>query len=105
MIGTPPTDMPKSTATWWVYIVRCVNGHFYTGITTDTERRLKQHNAGTASKYTRSRRPVKLVYRQSLPDQSLALQREGAIKSLNRKAKEKLIEEQDSASRLPTPPT
>jgi putative endonuclease len=90
--------MAKSTTNWWVYILRCVDGNLYTGITTNLERRLRQHNAGTASKYTRSRRPVETVYRQSLPNQNKALQREAAIKSLTRSGKVKLIEEQSQAT-------
>ena len=46
---------------WFVYIVRCADGSLYTGITKDVTRRCQQHNAGTASRYTRSRRPVKLI--------------------------------------------
>jgi putative endonuclease len=91
--------MAKSTTNWWVYILRCADGNLYTGITTDVERRLRQHNAGTASKYTRSRRPVEMVYHQPLSSQSKALQREAAIKSLTRIAKVKLIEEQAQATR------
>jgi putative endonuclease len=98
-IETAIPDMAKSTTTWWVYILRCADGSLYTGITTDAERRLRQHNAGTASKYTRSRRPVEMVYHQSLPNQSKALQREAAIKSLTRNAKVKLIDEQLQATR------
>jgi predicted GIY-YIG superfamily endonuclease len=90
--------MAKSTTKWWVYILQCADGNLYTGITTDVERRLRQHNTGTASKYTRSRRPVEMVYRRSLPNQSKALQREAAIKSLARSAKVKLIEEQLQAT-------
>mgnify|MGYP003340458047 CR=1 FL=1 len=46
--------MPKPKPQWWVYVLRCRDGTLYTGVTTDPERRLAQHNAGTASKYTRS---------------------------------------------------
>jgi putative endonuclease len=84
--------MAKSKTRWWVYILRCADGSLYTGITTDVERRLRQHNAGTASKYTRSRRPVEVVYRRSLPSQSKALQWEATIKSLARSDKIELIE-------------
>jgi putative endonuclease len=90
--NTTPIDMVKSKLRWWVYILRCVDGTLYTGITTDTARRLLQHNSGKASKFTRSRRPVEMVYRKSLCNQSEALIREAAIKSLNRRDKEKLIE-------------
>jgi UV DNA damage endonuclease len=76
---------------WVVYILRCADGSLYTGITNDLERRIEQHNAGTASRYTRSRLPAVLVYQEPQPNQSLALKRELAIKALSREAKETLI--------------
>ncbi|MBC8871328.1 MAG: UV DNA damage repair endonuclease UvsE [Planctomycetes bacterium] len=76
---------------WFVYIVRCADGSLYTGIAKDVDRRLEQHNAGTASRYTRSRLPVTLEYQEEQPNQSLALKRELAIKAMSRKAKEALI--------------
>jgi predicted GIY-YIG superfamily endonuclease len=72
---------------WIVYIVLCADGSFYTGITKDVARRCQQHNAGTASRYTRSRGPVKLVYQEDQPDRSLALKREAAIKAMTRREK------------------
>lgn len=83
--------MAKAKPTWWVYLVRCRDGTLYAGITTDPERRLKQHNAGTASKYTRSRRPVAMVYRERAKTHGAALRRELAIKKLPRAAKEAFI--------------
>ena len=76
---------------WFVYIVRCADGSLYTGITKDVNRRCQQHNAGTASRYTRSRRPVKLIYQEVHPDQSSALKREAAIKAMNRRGKLTMI--------------
>jgi predicted GIY-YIG superfamily endonuclease len=76
---------------WTVYVVRCRDRSLYTGITTDLERRLRQHNLGTASRYTRSRLPVKLVHQETLPDQSSALKREAAIKKMSRTAKLAMI--------------
>lgn len=84
-----PAALP--TPRWFVYILRCRDGTLYTGITTDCSRRVQQHNAGTASRYTRSRRPVVLVYRERVSDQGTALRREAAIKKLPRSAKEQLI--------------
>lgn len=81
----------RSTGTWFVYILRCADGTLYTGITKDVARRCQQHNAGTASRYTRSRRPVKLVYQESQRNQSMALRREAAIKKLTRRQKWALI--------------
>ena len=76
---------------WFVYMVRCADGTLYTGITKDVKRRCKQHNAGTASRYTRTRLPVKLVYREVQPSRSLALKREAAIKAMTRRQKLALI--------------
>jgi predicted GIY-YIG superfamily endonuclease len=76
---------------WFVYILRCADRTFYTGITKDLTRRCRQHNNGTASRYTRSRRPTRLVYQEAQPDQGAALRREAAIKSLSRRQKELLI--------------
>ena len=72
---------------WFVYMVRCADGSLYTGIAKDVTRRCQQHNAGTASRYTRSRRPVELVYNEAHHTQSSALKREAAIKALDRREK------------------
>ncbi len=77
---------------WMLYILRCRDGSLYTGITIDAERRLAQHQDGTASRYTRSRIPVTMVYRESCANRSEALKREAAVKSLSRAAKERLID-------------
>jgi putative endonuclease len=82
--------MAKSSG-WWVYILRCADDTLYTGITTEPHRRLAQHNAGTASKYTRSRLPVVIVHQEALPTRGAALRREAAIKALTRQAKEQLF--------------
>jgi UV DNA damage endonuclease len=76
---------------WIVYILRCADESLYTGITNDLERRVEQHNAGTASRYTRSRLPVTCVYQEPQQNQSMALKRELTIKALARTAKEVLI--------------
>ena len=80
-----------SAATWYVYILRCADGSLYTGITKDVSRRCEQHNAGTASRYTRSRLPVSVVYHETSVTHSLALKREAAIKAMSRQEKESLI--------------
>lgn len=74
-----------------VYLLRCRDGSLYTGITNDLARRLAAHRAGKASAYTRSRRPLRLVYREPARDRSAALRREAAIKRLTREAKLELI--------------
>ncbi len=76
---------------WFVYILRCADGSLYTGIAKDMDRRLGQHNAGTASRYTRSRLPVALEYQEEQPNQSTALKREAAIKAMSRQKKELLM--------------
>ena len=75
----------------FVYIVECADGTFYTGWTTDVEKRLQAHNAGEGAKYTRSRRPVALRYCEECADKSTALKREAEIKRLNRAQKLALI--------------
>lgn len=76
---------------WLVYILKCVDGSLYTGITTDIKRRLAEHNAGNGSRYTRARLPVRLVYQESAKDRSEASKREYEIKRLSRSAKEELV--------------
>jgi UV DNA damage endonuclease len=76
---------------WFVYLLRCADGSLYTGITNDVPRRLKQHNAGTASRYTRSRLPVVLLYQEAQASLGHALRRELAIKALSRQEKESMI--------------
>jgi putative endonuclease len=75
----------------YCYIVQCSDGTYYTGWTTDPEKRVKAHNAGRGSRYTRTRRPVKLVYVEAQPDRVSAMKRERAIKTMRREQKQKLI--------------
>ena len=75
----------------YCYIVECVDGTLYTGWTTDPERRVKVHNRGLGARYTKMRRPVKLVYVESQPDRRAAMQRERAIKKMTRSQKIKLL--------------
>jgi putative endonuclease len=75
----------------YVYMVECRDGTLYTGWTTDLARRLKSHNAGRGAKYTRERRPVRLVYWEKLPDRATAQKRELAIKRLPRLQKLDLV--------------
>jgi uncharacterized protein (TIGR02453 family) len=76
---------------WHVYILRCADDSLYTGVARDPERRLAQHNGKRGAAYTRSRRPVRLVYREPAADRSAALRREWAIKQLSRSEKLELI--------------
>ena len=75
-----------------VYILRCSDGTLYTGYTTDPERRVAEHNAGDAAKYTRGRAPVERVHLETFDSQSEAMQREYAIKQLSRPQKKQLAE-------------
>lgn len=72
-------------------MLRCRDRSLYTGITTDLSERLVRHGAGTASAYTRSRRPVRLVYQERQPDRSAALRREAALRRLSRPEKLALL--------------
>lgn len=80
---------------WYVYMLRCVDNSLYTGVTTDVERRLQEHNLSDrlSARYTRARRPVTLVWHESHLDRSSALKREAALKKLSRRAKEKLLKD------------
>jgi putative endonuclease len=75
---------------YYCYILECADRTYYTGWTTDPERRLKQHNQGIAARYTRSRLPVKIVYLEPQPDRTAAMKRERAIKRLSRERKKQL---------------
>jgi len=78
---------------WWVYLLRCKDNTLYCGITTDLDRRVFEHNfTGNAAKYTRSRRPVSLVWSRKVENRSSALKMENKIKKLPKKSKEMMIE-------------
>ena len=77
---------------WHVYIIQCIDNSLYTGVAKDVAARVEKHNAGCGAKYTRGRRPVKLVYQEPVADQSAALRRELVIKRMERAAKRKLID-------------
>ena len=87
----PPRKSKRPAGRWLVYLMRCRDGSLYTGITNDLPKRLKTHAAGKASRYTRSRLPVTLVYTEPQPSQSAALKREAVIKKLTRPQKDRLI--------------
>lgn len=85
----------KAAAPWFLYILECGDGSLYTGITTDIGRRLREHQEGTGSRYTRTRRPVALVHQEECGSRSQALSRECAVKSLSRRKKDDLINHED----------
>lgn len=75
----------------FIYILQSQDGRYYTGYTTDLDRRLKEHQAGVGAKFTRSFGAQKILYHESFESKSLALKREAEIKSLSRKEKESLM--------------
>jgi predicted GIY-YIG superfamily endonuclease len=75
---------------WHVYLLRCADGSFYTGIAKDLDARIARHNAGKAAKYTRGRLPVELAYQETAADRSAASKREREIKRLDAAAKRRL---------------
>lgn len=83
--------MNKDCFNCYTYIVRCRDGSFYTGWTTNLEARLATHNQGRGAKYTRSRGPVQLVYFKAFETKPEAMSYEYALKKLSRKEKELLI--------------
>ena len=86
--------MMKTDTIWSVYIVRCVDGTLYTGVSSDSARRVKEHNSlHDGAKYTRTRQPVALVYVEVLGDKGTALSREYALKQLPRGKKLELVKE------------
>lgn len=89
------TEVVKS---WHVYIVRCADETLYTGVAQDVLRRLHEHNhTRLAARYTRSRRPVELVYSEACDSRSQAMRREIAIKKLSRRDKQQLCMRQQGA--------
>ena len=94
-IVSPMTETKLSHPGWNVYVVRCSDGSLYTGIARCIEKRIDEHNSkATGAKYTRQRRPVKLVYSESYDSRSLASKREAAIKNMKKQEKELLISKQ-----------
>ena len=83
---------------WYLYILKCKDNTFYTGVTTDLERRIKEHNSSKfGAKYTRARRPVKLVYSKRKKNKSYAQKEEAKIKNLSRAKKIEIIKNKKTA--------
>jgi len=86
--------------TWYVYILRCSDDSLYTGVTTDIDRRFNEHREGkTGAKYTRSRFPLEIVYRETCASRSEAQVREAQIKKLTRLEKKQLIQNHTKSKR------
>jgi putative endonuclease len=86
-----PQGSKRKPSDCFCYIVECADGTFYTGWTTDLKRRVVAHNAGRGSRYTRARRPVKLVYSERVSTRAEAVRREVKIKRMKRPAKLGLV--------------
>ncbi|WP_233496443.1 GIY-YIG nuclease family protein [Corallincola holothuriorum] len=88
-----PMSENEATPTWFVYMLRCADDSLYTGITTDLQRRVHEHNHCNkkGARYTRPRRPVSLVFQEPQVDRAAASQREVQLKKLTRKQKLALL--------------
>lgn len=93
--------MPVSERDWVVYIIECADDTLYAGVTTDAAARVAKHNQGLGAKYTRTRRPVELVYIESAADRGAAQKREHEIKHMSAAEKRLLI----AGKALATPPS
>ncbi len=91
MSKSPQKTTRSRPVRWSLYLLECSDGTLYTGITNNLERRVQEHNNGTASRYTRSRLPVKLLYEELCKSRSSALKKEHGIKELSRKEKQEYI--------------
>ncbi|WP_436907336.1 GIY-YIG nuclease family protein [Halosimplex marinum] len=87
------TDPRTADPDHFVYVLRCADDTFYTGYTTDVERRVREHDDGAGAKYTRGRTPVELVHVEGFDSQSAAMSREYEIKEGSRTAKEDIVAE------------
>ncbi len=83
--------MSKLSTQWYLYILQCCDGTLYTGVTNNLDRRLELHNSGKASRYTRGRRPVEILYWEPCRSRSGALKKEYEIKNLTRRQKEDYV--------------
>jgi predicted GIY-YIG superfamily endonuclease len=84
---------------WFVYILKCKNGAFYTGVTNDVEKRVAAHKAGKGAKYTKAFGVARLLYKEELPAKGDALRREAAIKRLSREEKELLVKKRKAGGK------
>lgn len=94
-IRAEPATQENREGKNYVYLLRCADDSLYCGWTTNLERRIRTHNEGAGAKYTKSRRPVELVYYETYEDRHEALSREWHIKRLSRKKKLEFIEKRN----------
>lgn len=81
---------------YYIYILLCKDGSYYTGSTNDVDKRFKDHLEGHGARYTKSHKPIKVIYQEEFPSKSLALKREVEIKKLSKKMKITLVKERES---------
>jgi len=87
----PNKSAQDTPVEWFIYLVRCRNGHLYTGISTDVTRRFAEHQRGKGAKYLRGKGPLKLVYQKYVGSRSDALKAEIMVKRMSKEAKENMI--------------
>jgi putative endonuclease len=87
----PPRPGAAPDADHFVYVLRCGDGSFYTGYTTDVQRRVREHERGDGAKYTRGRGPLVVVHVEGFESRSAAMRREHEVKDLSRAEKERLV--------------
>ena len=93
---------PQVSNPWYVYLIRCANGHLYTGVTTDPQRRLAEHRGeqGKGAKFLKGKGPLTLVWQQPVTDRSSALKAEYFIKQLTKSDKELIVNRQLSVDEV-----
>ncbi len=94
-------DEDNECGRWWVYLVSCADGTLYTGMTTDVERRLRQHNAGKGARYTRAHGPVSLLVARRCSDRVAAMKLELKVKQLPQARKLAYLQALDDADARP----
>ena len=91
-MGITLSEKNNQDTEWFVYMLYCGDGSLYTGVTTDLDRRLQEHNEGPlGAKYTRARRPVTIAWHEECESRSSAVIREAEIKKMNREQKLRLV--------------
>ena len=93
-------DVLDHSQPWWVYVLLCRDNTFYCGITTDLERRLRQHNEGKGARYTKGRRPAEVIHAWTVPSRGFALREEHTFKALSRQKKIARLKEMSGTGAL-----